>query len=362
MKLAEYQQKSFGTSRIDWTTAKGRQVAILGVLGELGSLATAIKKRLRDGDAYTGAKDDLAEECGDVLWYLAAIATHYGLDLDRAVDNSFFKDPVAGENGHLWSLIEAVMLLNSILAADDEYHVVNPGDLEEPLGETTRMVLHAISREGLSLSDILTFNLQKTTGLFGDVSGAAHHWDKTYEPYEQLPRTALIQFIQRPRGSIPEVLLRMNDLTIGDRLTDNSIDPDGYRFHDALHLGYVAVLGWSPVIRSLLRLKRKSNKAVDEQQDGARAIVIEEAITQQIFNHARDHDLFRGIDRIDYGLLKWVMKMVRGLEVEACTAVEWQRAILQGYSAFRSLKEGSGGFLVVDASSRQLRFSADRPT
>src|SRR5258708_40337566 len=108
MELTDYQPEAFQTSRIDWTTAKGRQVAVLGVLGELGSLAGVIKKRIRDGDAYTSAREDLAEECGDVLWYLAAIATHYGLDLTRAVRNCTFKDPLVGENGHLWSLIESV--------------------------------------------------------------------------------------------------------------------------------------------------------------------------------------------------------------------------------------------------------------
>lgn len=356
MDLSEYQRKAFATSTIDWATAKGRQVAILGVLGELGSLATVMKKQIRDGTAYTGAKGDLIEECGDVLWYLAAIATHYGLDLGRAIRGCSYPVPVAGENGHLWSLIEAVMHLNSIVAADDKFFVVDGPNLEDPLGETAHMVLHAIEREGLALAEVLEENLRKTKGLFGELSGAAPHRDAHCPEYEQLPRSGVIEFIERPRGSAPEVLLRMNGLTIGDRLTDNAADPDGYRFHDALHFGYVAVLGWSPVTRALLRLKRKSDPALDEQQDGARAIIIEEAITQQIFNHARDHKLFENLERLDYGLLKWVTRMVRGLEVQAASAVEWQRAILEGYRAFRLLKDHGGGFLTIDAVNRSLRY------
>jgi NTP pyrophosphatase (non-canonical NTP hydrolase) len=359
MDLSEYQRKAFSTSTIDWGTAKGRQVAVLGVLGELGSLATVMKKQIRDGAVYTGAQSDLIEECGDVLWYLAAIATHYGLDLGRAAADCSFKEPVAGTNGHLWSLIEAVMHLNSIVAADNEFFAVDGVNLEDPLGETAQMVLHAIEREGLALSDVLKENLRKTQGLFGEIVGAAPHRDAHCPEYEQLPRSGVIEFIERRRGSVPEVLLRMNGLTIGDRLTDNAADPDGYRYHDALHLGYVAVLGWSPVTRALLRLKRKSDHAVDEQQDGARAIIIEEAITQQIFSQARDHQLFDGIARLDYGLLKWVTRMVRGLEVEAASAVEWQRAILEGYRAFRLLKDHGGGFLTIDTAQRTLRY---RPT
>lgn len=359
MDLSEYQRKAFSTSTIDWATAKGRQVAVLGVLGEFGSLATVMKKQIRDGAVYTCARSDLIEECGDVLWYLAAIATHYRLDLGHAVASRPSPPTAGGENGHLWSLIEAVMHLNSIVAADNEFSAVDGANLRDPLGETTRRVLHAIEREGLALSAVLEENLRKTQALFGEISGAAPHRDAHCPEYEQLPRSGVIEFIERPRGSVPEVLLRMNGLTIGDRLTDNAADPDGYRYHDALHLGYVAVLGWSPVTRALLRLKRKSDHAMDEQQDGARAIIIEEAITQQIFSHARDHQLFDGIARLDYGLLKWVTRMVRGLEVETASAVEWQRAILEGYRAFRLLNDHRGGFLTIDTALRALRY---RPT
>ncbi len=72
-------------------------------------------------------------------------------------------------------------------------------------------------------------------------------------------------FSQRSRG-----------VYVGDRLTDNAIEPDDYRFHDVFHYAYVAVLGWSPVIRALLRRKRKSDPKLDDAEDGARAILIEE--------------------------------------------------------------------------------------
>lgn len=361
MNLADYQRTAFESSRIDWTTARGRQVAVLGVLGELGSLATVLKKRIRDGARYSTFIQEFTEESGDVLWYIAAIATHYGLDLQEEIRENRKAMPLDGENAHLWSLIHSVMLLNSIIAADDTHHTVSPPDLADPLGETASLILRAIEHEGLNVEHVLRSNIEKTRALFCDVTGPAPHRDCNLPIYEQLPRLAVIEFIQRPRGSVQEVLLRMNSLNIGDRLTDNSADPDGYRFHDALHLGYLAVLGWSPVIRGLLRLKRKSDKDIDEHQDGARAAIIEEAITQQIFSHAREQELFRGVDRLDYGLLKWVKRMVQGLEVADSSAAEWQLAILEGYRAFRNLKEHGGGFLTLNASCRQLRFSAVDP-
>jgi NTP pyrophosphatase (non-canonical NTP hydrolase) len=358
MNFAQYQPEAFKTSRVDWSTPKGRQVPILGVLGELGSVAAVLKKHERDGAAYTGYKQDLAEECGDVLWYLAAIATRYGLSLDKILDEGSFRPPVGGVNGHLWSLIDGVLLINSVLAVDGEFHCVTPGNLESPLGETTHFLLNALATEGLTLSAVLTANLQKTREIFGEVTGPAPIRDAGLEAYEQLPREGTIEFVQRFRPSgTPEVLLRMNGLTVGDRLTDNSSDPDGYRFHDALHLSYVAVLGWSPVTRALMHLKRKSHGATDEQQDGARAIVIEEAITHQIFNYARDHSFFRGTSRIDPDLLKWIKAMVRGLEVADCTHIEWQTAILEGYKVFNALKEHQGGYVTIEANKRSLRFS-----
>jgi NTP pyrophosphatase (non-canonical NTP hydrolase) len=362
MNFDEYQPAAFKTSRIDWSTPHGRQVPILGVLGELGSVAAVLKKHERDGAAYTGYQQDLAEECGDVLWYLAAIATRYELKLDQILAEGKFSPPVGGVNGHLWSLIHSVLLINSILAVDEEFHVVSPGDLEDPLGETVYFLVNAIQKEGLTLSSILETNLAKTREIFGLVGGPAPKRDIGLEEYEQLPREGTIEFLQRFRSSgTPEVLLRMRGLSIGDRLTDNSPDPDGYRFHDALHLSYVAVLGWSPVIRALMHLKRKSKSTLDEQQDGARAIVIEEAITHQIFNYARDHSYFRGTNQVDPDLLKWIRKMVRGLEVAECTHTEWQTAILEGYKVFNALKEHQGGYVTIDADRRSLTFALQRP-
>ncbi|MER6385466.1 nucleoside triphosphate pyrophosphohydrolase family protein [Streptomyces sp. NPDC001127] len=57
-------------------------VPLLGLAGEVGSLTTAYKKFLRDGPAFEQGKHQLREELGDVLWYAAALAHRFGLDLD----------------------------------------------------------------------------------------------------------------------------------------------------------------------------------------------------------------------------------------------------------------------------------------
>ena len=40
------------------------------------------------------------------------------------------------------------------------------------------------------------------------------------------------------------VQITLNDVVIGDALTDNAHIDDGYRFHDIFHFAYAAVLGW----------------------------------------------------------------------------------------------------------------------
>jgi hypothetical protein len=196
-----------------------------------------------------------------------------------------------------------------------------------------------------------------------DSPGPARCFDGSTTPlFETLPRKLDIQFLERERGKgRVEIILRANNINIGDRLTDNAAIDDGYRYHDAFHLAYVAVLGWSPVTRAIFRCKRKSNSQKDEVEDGARAIIIEEALTHTVFNYAVGHSLLKGLDRLDHNILKLIGRMVRNLEVGACELHEWQRAVLVGYEAFRSLKKNKGGWLSLDADTQSLAYSRRGP-
>lgn len=86
---------------------------------------------------------------------------------------------------------------------------------------------------------------------------------------------------------------------LGDPLTDNTRRVDAYRFHDAIHLGFMAVLGWSPTMRALLRLKRKSSPEADECEDGARAIFAEEGLAAMLSRLARSRTGFLSATSID---------------------------------------------------------------
>jgi len=68
----------------------GKVYTITGMLGEAGEVAEKFKKQIRDKD---GKFDDefveaLKGELGDVLWYIAAIATEFGLNLQNVVEHN----------------------------------------------------------------------------------------------------------------------------------------------------------------------------------------------------------------------------------------------------------------------------------
>lgn len=91
-------------------------------------------------------------------------------------------------------------------------------------------------------------------------------FDEGFPEDERLPEQFEMRITQRPSG---ESALEWNGVFIGDPLTDNILDSDGFRFHDVLHLANAAVLHWSPTIRALIQHQRRSDAAVREAQGRA---------------------------------------------------------------------------------------------
>jgi NTP pyrophosphatase (non-canonical NTP hydrolase) len=64
-------------------------VSACGLAGEAGEVVELLKKH--KGHAHPLDRDRVAKELGDVLWYVADIATACGLDLDIVARNNIWK-------------------------------------------------------------------------------------------------------------------------------------------------------------------------------------------------------------------------------------------------------------------------------
>jgi NTP pyrophosphatase (non-canonical NTP hydrolase) len=82
MDFNTYQELAKKTDRKP-ATEKGTMISLLGLAGEAGELLTEYKKLLRDGTSHTQFSDRFTEELGDVLWYLANLATKFGFSLQE---------------------------------------------------------------------------------------------------------------------------------------------------------------------------------------------------------------------------------------------------------------------------------------
>lgn len=92
MDFKEYQIKSRQTALYP-DVGKNFIYPTLGLCGETGEVAEKIKKVLRDkgGKLDDETKTEIQKELGDILWYLAQIATELELDFDQIASKNIEK-------------------------------------------------------------------------------------------------------------------------------------------------------------------------------------------------------------------------------------------------------------------------------
>jgi NTP pyrophosphatase (non-canonical NTP hydrolase) len=83
MELSDFQTRSRATAVYPQAGAN-LLYPTLGLCGEAGEVAEKVKKMVRDdaGVLTDERRAALAAELGDVLWYVAQVATEAGLELD----------------------------------------------------------------------------------------------------------------------------------------------------------------------------------------------------------------------------------------------------------------------------------------
>jgi len=294
MDFSQYQEKALISDQVPKGTENAIIVPLLGLVGEAGSLLTEYKKLLRDKDAHKNFKNCVTEELGDLLWYVANVASKFDLDLEEIAENNLKK---------------------------------------------------CCDRWGLKETQI-------------DGKATSYNFDREFSRQERLPRRIEVEITEFSQDSSVKMKALIDGEQIGSVLTDNSYDMDGYRFHDVFHFSYAAVLDWSPVIRSNLKCKRKSDHSIDEVEDGGRAIAIEEGISALVFSYAKEHNFLEGVSTIDEPLLKTIKAMTSHLEVSKCSPHDWQKAIIMGYQVWRQVKEHQGGIVIVDIDASCISYQS----
>ncbi len=402
-------------------------ITAYGLVGEIGSVVAAIKKRLLAAGRkdWSVPNDEIIEELGDSLWYCFAVAAAEGLDGSfLAADISALQSEVGGcgdrsrricellgcnaqafldsapEFLQSWAtgeatldgyrrvafltsrtkddqLVEVSLAVLQQLAAEllrrklpavelELNNTLRDRPLKVVLGETIWHIAALASLYSLELDEVARRNMSKLERRFGR-GKPTPLLDEGRPAAEQLPRRFKISFVTVGPG---RSRMYFDGRRLGDDLTDNAYQEDGYRFHDVMHLALAAKLGWSPVLRKLMSRKRKTSPKLDEVEDGARAQIVEEAVIKAIHAEGvRIAALAPAIDLIgppalffnradmSFDFLKRLEALVSGLEVERSRYWEWEDAILEGFRTFDRLRRSGRGTVIADLSARTMAFS-----
>lgn len=339
-----------------------------GLFGEVGSVMSVAKKYRREHKVYTNFRSNLTEELGDVFWYFTALAQHLNLlpcDLDgfiseTKVDNVSSKKKLTKqekEEKHKKSMAGICHYAAGLLKIEQ----MIPEKQHAYMKRFLKHYFSILDKYQICFSHVLKMNIKKTDSCFTKFKdqnlSSFPTFDCEYEEKERLPRKFKIEIIEN-NDKMVKILFDGHQL--GDMLNDNIDVEDGFRYHDVIHFSHLAILHWSPTMRGFLHRKRKSNKKVDENQDGGRAIVIEEGLTAWLFSRAKDANYFEGHKEIPMDILKTIQEFVRGYEVEQCPMNLWKHCIIRGYDVFRDVKKHRGGLIFGDMEKRTLEFR-ERP-
>jgi hypothetical protein len=312
MELREYQEAALRTSEPQLVGPDAATAATFGLVQAVGSIGRIYKKLSYQKIDPEDHRELMATELGDVLWYTSAVARAFGLNLED----------VAQKN---------LKLTRDRYAVPDDRRSVGL-EIEEGCPVTERFPRRLVFKfaerlkEGRPVTCLTLIEARPNPFPDGPIVGEDGTPKRGFRVGEQF----------------------------GDCLTDNAHTEDGYRFHDAIHLGFLAVLGWSPIIRRLLLLKRKYRPDFDENEDGARAAYAEEGLSAILARLAEKRNAFKTESDIDGDTLQVFRLATTGLEVSELPAWLWKQAIVEGFSAMSQLIQNGGGYVIADLEQRTL--------
>jgi NTP pyrophosphatase (non-canonical NTP hydrolase) len=258
---------------------------------------------------------------------------------------------LSGETGSVHTLFKKKL-------RDGDHYPGFREKVKEELGDVLWYLTSIATHSDISLEEVAVENLQKISSRWlptGEDDKA--DFDEHFPADEQLPRRFRAEFRSAIGDRAGRIEVYVDGEKCGATLSDNAYIDDGYRFHDVFHMTCAAMLGWSPVFRSLKDRKRKSDPDVDEVEDGGRAIVIDEALAAFVFAYAIKHNFLEGIGILDWQLLDLCRDLVSGLEVAKRSLYDWEAAILKAFEIWRRVREEGSGLVEFDMENRTAVYS-----
>nr|VFK21810.1 MAG: MazG nucleotide pyrophosphohydrolase domain-containing protein [Candidatus Kentron sp. LPFa]VFK34941.1 MAG: MazG nucleotide pyrophosphohydrolase domain-containing protein [Candidatus Kentron sp. LPFa] len=259
--LHEYTKAVASTDRLPSDNSRS---VLMGLFGEVGGIMATVKKSYRERKAFAEYWNAMEEEFGDTLWYLAALCRRSGLDIrDVFPAVTTIEDreeiaedthPEAAVDGALLELGQAAGTLLQIEKLEE--------DIRGALRQFADRYLLALQAARIPFPRIVETNIAKVRGRFLEPEQEQlPSFDEEFPEEERLPAHFEIRIVQRKSG---KSYMQWNGVFIGDPLTDNISNPDGYRFHDVFPLAHAAILHWSPTLRALIKHKSTNAKAIQK--------------------------------------------------------------------------------------------------
>ena len=172
MELNDYQRLANRTDQQPLTgplreCTDSLMVPLLGISVEASKITEEHKKWLRDGESYRKFPDRVAEELGDLLWYLSNLATKHGLTLEDIAARNLRK------TARRWPHTAGIPTERTLFDNDCPAEERLPRRMDVHIQEESGMAITTI--DGENFGDPLTDNRYEDDGYrFHDISHIAH--------------------------------------------------------------------------------------------------------------------------------------------------------------------------------------------
>lgn len=182
--------------------------------------------------------------------------------------------------------------------------------------------------------------------------------DEDFYKHEQLPRNLKIYFEHKENKNVNVYVFNSLEQLIPIRTSEKDWDLNGdfYRFRLAFHFSYMTYLKWSPVIRDIMGIKRRSNRIFEKAIDGPRQLIIEEGISSYVFSESKKYANFRDASSIPEYILKMVMRFANYTEIANLKSDLWELSILEGFKIWRQLASHEGGLITLDLDNTKIKY------